>query len=63
MDKQKVLRFIYNQIKELEMKIKYMDYDYEDMHQTIEFFGEMKRLKGSKETLITMKNIIENMED
>lgn len=63
MDKQKVLRFIDNQIKELEMKIKYIDCDYEDMHQTIDYFCEISRLDGAKKTLTTMKNIIENMED
>lgn len=63
MNKQKVLRFIDNQIKELEMKIKYMDYDYEDIHQTMDYFCEISRLDGAKKTLITMRNIIENMED
>ena len=30
-----------NRIKDLE----YEDYDYEDIHSTVDFFGEMKRLK------------------
>lgn len=66
MDKQKVLSFIDNQIKELDRKIRdieYEDYDCENIHQTIDFFGEIKRLNGSKQTLITMRNIIENVEE
>lgn len=66
MDKQKVINLMNSQINEMNKRIKdleYEDYDYEDIHSTVDFFGEMKRLKGSKQTLITMRNIIENMED
>lgn len=66
MDKQKVINLMNSQINEMNKRIKDLeceDYDYEDIHSTVDFFGEMKRLKGSKQTLITMKNIIENMEE
>lgn len=66
MNKQKVLSFIDNQIKELDRKIrdiKYEGYDYENIHQTMDYFCEISRFDGAKKTLITMRNIIENMED
>lgn len=66
MNKDKILKFIDNQIKELDIKIRdieYEGYDHKNIHLTIDFFGDMKRLKGSKETLTTMRNIIENWED
>lgn len=66
MNKDKILKFIDNQIEEMNRKIRdleYEGYDCENIHPTIDFFGDMKRLKGSKETLTTMRNIIENWED
>lgn len=63
MDKEKIIKFIDNQIKDLDLKIKYIDEDYSDyenIHQSIDAFGELKRLKGSKQTLKTMRSIIEN---
>lgn len=66
MDKQKLINLMNSQIEYITKEIReleYEDYDYEDIHSTINFFGEMKKLKGSKQTLVTMRNIIENMED
>ena len=62
--KDKVLRFISNQIKDIDRKIRdleYEDYNHDNIHQTIDFFAEEKRLKGSRDTLIAMRNIIDNI--
>ena len=64
--KDKVLRFISNQIKDIDRKIRdleYEDYNHDNIHRAIDFFAEEKRLKGSRDTLITMRNIIENIEE
>lgn len=64
--KDKVLRFIANQINDINRKIRdleYEDYDHENIHQTIDFFAEEKRLKGSRDTLVAMKSVIENIEE
>ena len=66
MDKQRIIKLINSQIEYISREIRDLeceDYDYEDIHSTIDFFGEMKKLKGSKQTLVTMRNIIENMEE
>ena len=52
-----------SQIEEIDRKIKYMDYDCDDIHETIDYFNEISKLNGSKQTLITVRNIIENMEE
>lgn len=64
--KDKVLRFISNQIKDIDRKIRdleYEDYNHDNIHQAIDFFAEEKRLKGSRDTLIAMRNIIDNIEE
>ena len=64
--KDKVLRFISNQIKDIDRKIRdleYEDYDHDNIHQAIDFFAEEKRLKGSRDSLIAMRSIIENIEE
>lgn len=66
MDKQRIAKLMNSQIEYINKEIRdleYEDYNHEDIHNTIDFFGEMKKLKGSRQTLITMRNIIENMED
>lgn len=66
MNKLTLLKFIDSQIKDLQQKIRNIDEDYSDyenIHTSIDMFGEMKRLKGAKETLVTMRSIIENGED
>lgn len=64
MDKEKFINMINNQIEDISRKIRdleYEDYDHRDIHQTIDFYGDLNKLKGSKETLITVKRILENM--
>ena len=64
--KDKVLRFISNQIKDIDRKIRdleYEDYDHDNIHRAIDFFAEEKRLKGSRDSLIAMRGIIENIEE
>lgn len=63
MDKQRVINLMNSQIEEIDRKINYMDYDYDNIHETIDYFNEISKLKGSKQTLITVRNIIENMEE
>lgn len=63
MNKQRVINLMNSQIEEIDRKIKYMDYDCDDIHETIDYFNEISKLNGSKQTLITVRNIIENMEN
>ena len=64
--KDKVLRFISNQIKDIDRKIRdleYEDYNHDNIHRAIDFFAEEKRLRGSRDSLIAMRGIIENIEE
>lgn len=64
MDKEKFIDFINNQIEDVTIKIRdleYEDYDHENLHKTIDFYGELNKLKGCKEALITVKRIVENI--
>lgn len=64
MDKEKFIDFINNQIEDVTIKIrdlKYEDYDHENLHKAIDFYGELNKLKGCKEALITVKRIVENI--
>ncbi|MBS6503516.1 MAG: hypothetical protein KH415_18190 [Clostridium sp.] len=64
MDKEKFIGFINKQIEDVIKKIRdleYEDYDHENIHKTIDFYGQLNKLKGSKEALITIKRIVENI--
>ena len=64
--KNKILNFITSQLNDIDRKIRdleYEDYDHDNIHQTIDFFAEEKRLKGSRDSLIAMRGIIENIEE
>lgn len=64
--KEKVLKFITSQMSDIDRKTKDLeceDYDYNDTHQAVDFFTEEKRLKGSRDTLVAMRNVIENIEE
>lgn len=41
--------------------LEYEDYDHENLHKAIDFYGELNKLKGCKEALITIKRIVENI--
>lgn len=61
-----MLRFISNQIKDIDRKIRdleYEDYNHDNIHRAIDFFAEEKRLKGSRDSLIAMRDIIENIKE
>lgn len=64
MDKEKFIDFINKQIEDVTIKIRdleYEDYDHENLHKAIDFYGELNKLKGCKEALITVKRIVENI--
>lgn len=54
--KNKILNFITSQLDDIDRKIRdleYEDYDHDNIHRAIDFFAEEKRLKGSRDSLIT----------
>ena len=64
--KEKILKFITSQLDDINRKIRdleYEDYNHDNIHRAIDFFAEEKRLKGSRDSLIAMRSIIENIEE
>ena len=63
MNKEKLLKFLDNQITSTKRRIIEVngDYEYEcDIHKSIDIELELERLKASKKTLENIKDIVEN---